>query len=368
MKFNFFVAVGLVPGFLIGAFSTLILFSLWKVPSSHNVRSREIRAVAVLDRENQHDIAERRSEKRHVLERYEKEGCDISYLQSNTLLKGGKPYLLLILIHSSPRAVELRNAIRTTWLMKNHQQEMFVARFVIGMGGLNHDDFAILACENRDNGDLLLLPGIVDPVQMERHSSSEKLLRSLVWAHKNVNFFYLFKCTDSTFAILDAILKDLRGRNHKNDVMWGFFEGNVEAKKEGRMGEKNWFLCNYYIPYPQGGGYVISHGLVSILSDLSDDLQHYVHDDIALGVWLSPFNAIQHQHDIRFNTGYYYSRGCNNVYIVTHKETAQTMMKKYSLLKEKNVLCAQEFIAKPSYYYNWTVPANKCCIRKSGLP
>ena len=278
-------------------------------------------------------------------------------------------YLLLVLIYSSPRATELRNSIRETWLSRHRQQDRYAAKFVIGARDLKPRDVRQLACENKQFGDLLLLPDVYGPIKAQEWSSSDKLLQSFRWAMNEVNFSYILKCTDSTFAILETILDELEQveRNDKSDLLWAFFAGGVQAVKEGRLSENNWFLCSHYLPFPQGGGYIISWGLVSLIQTLDNDLQHYTHDDIALGVWLSPFKGINKRHDVRFDTGYY-SRGCNNAYIITHRETPTSMMLKYSTLKETGSICKEEFLSRLSYMYNWTVPANRCCVRKTGIP
>ena len=377
MVLSSFIAL-FIPGLLIGASSSFLFLRLLHAPVSLHgddsekmevganslVQQVTVRPPSVPERSESVGILERRSERRQVLDRYNKEGCNESSLVSRPITGG--PYQLLVLVHSSPRAVEMRNAIRDTWLSANHRQGKFVARFVIGMVNLKPGDVALLACESSEYGDLLLLPGIDDSL---KQGSSEKLLQSFIWSRENVQFRYIFKCTDTTFALVHIIMRELEARKKPAtpDYLWGFFAGGVQASKKGRLGEESWFLCTHYLPYPEGGGYIISEGLVSILSTISSDLEHYVHDDIALGVWLSPFNGIERRHDVRFNTGGY-SRGCNNGYIVTHKETMQTMLKKHEYIEKVGRLCDKEFAARPSYHYNWTVPANKCCVRQNGVP
>ena len=261
----------------------------------------------------------------------------------------------------------MRDAIRETWLKDAHRQGRYVARFVVGVANMKHGDRSLLACENMEHGDMIFLPNIEEPVSSHSFSSSEKLLHSFIWAQGNANFEYVFKCTDTTFAILSKILDELETRDQTNDYLWGFFAGGIRASDKGRMGESNWYLCTHYLPYPEGGGFVISKGLVSLLATLGGDLEHYLHDDIALGVWLSPFSGIERRHDVRFNTGPY-SRGCSNEYIVTHRETLSSLHTKSLTLIENGLLCGEEFSSRPSYHFNWTVPSNRCCVRETGVP
>lgn len=367
MDWSTFVAM-FVPGLLIGGSSTFLLLDLWDIPKAVYIsKERELLEPATLShsRRSMADPAllQRRSERRHVLEH---QGfCNETNLES--LPVAGGPYQLMVLIHSTPRAVEMRDAIRETWLKDVHRQERYVARFVVGASNLRHGDRSLVACENMEHGDMILLPDIEDPMNSHTFSSSEKLLQSFIWARDNANFEYIFKCTDSTFAILGKILDELETRSQKVDHLWGFFAGGIQASKKGRMGESNWYLCTHYLPFPEGGGYVISKGLVSLLATLGGDLEHYLHDDIALGVWLSPFSGIERRHDVRFNTGPY-SRGCSNDYIVTHRETLNTMHSKSLSVLNRGRVCEEEFSSRPSYHFNWTVPSNRCCVRETGVP
>jgi galactosylxylosylprotein 3-beta-galactosyltransferase len=375
-----------LPGLVVGGWSSYLLLYVWSVPTSLQGGNEGVGWLAappgpvgnepLVDSHHMAMDTGIRSERRHVLDYSIKSSCNISshlvpgagYL-STQRVRGG-PYRLLVLIHSSPSALERRNAVRETWLKDQHMQGDYVGRFVIGLAGLPHLVLSHLACENMQYGDLLFLPSICDQGgssggEERDFSSSKKLLESFIWALANADFHYVLKSTDSTFAVLGGILKELKSK--KTDYLWGFFAGGIQATRNGYLGEKNWTLCTHYLPYPEGGGYVISKQLLLLLDALREDLQHYTHDDIALGVWLSPFNGIERHHDVRFNTGHY-SRGCNNIYLVTHKETAQSMHRKFSTLSRTGMLCEKEFSAKPSYHYNWTVPANKCCMRKTGVP
>lgn len=385
MGLGFFFAV-FFPGLLVGGWSSYLVLRLWSDPVTFldsSEREVSLMAAPMMEKEAlQLDRpllgpGGRRSERRHVLDYSSANGCNVTaHLSAQPRVRSltsepisGGPYLLLVLIHSSPTALEMRNAIRETWLKDNQKQERFAGRFVIGLAELTPADLALLSCENIKHADILFLPDIVEPTKARDFSSSEKLLESFIWATaENADFRYIFKCTDSTFALLREIMTELEARKDgSDDYLWGFFSGGTQATKEGRLGENNWNLCTHYLPYPEGGGYVISRELVSILHTLNEDLEHYIHDDIALGVWFSPFNGIERRHDVRFNTGYY-SRGCNNVYLVTHKESASSMLRKHSSQTRTGVLCEKEFTAKPSYRYNWTVPSNRCCIRDSGVP
>ncbi len=369
---------GFLPGILIGLCSSVLIFSLWRSSSqlvergtSFQLHNHDNNGGALDPSQQLLDTAGRKRKERRGRELNvgRRESCNTTlYLKTQAIRPGS--YLLLLLIDSSPRATELRNAVRETWLNGHATQDKYIYKFIIGTASLKPGDAQKLACENQQYGDLLLLPNINDPSRSQDWSPSEKVLGAFVWALESVEFAYVFKTNDATFVVLDPIVKELESRETEppdSDLLWGFFAGAVQATKEGRLAEKDWFLCTHYLPFPQGGGYIISHNLVSMLGALGDDLQHYAHDDIALGVWLSPFDGIDKKHDVRFNTGYS-SRGCNNAHIVISRDTPHTMLQRYSYFQKTRLVCEEEFSSRLSYNYNWTASPNRCCVRQPGIP
>lgn len=368
---------GLFPGILIGLFSSVLIFALWRnsivVEQPIQLSAVDRASIIGVNVADGAGVPRRRKKERGSREvdsaGARRHPCnDTHHLKTQPVPKGR--HLLLLLICSSPPATEERNTIRATWLSDYKSQDKYVFKFVVGTAKLNSADKQKLACENQQYGDLLLLSGVDDSVNSQEWSSSEKLLGAFLWALGNVRFAYIFKTNDAAFVTLDPIIKELEEREKgapETDLLWGFFAGGVQATKEGRFAEKNWFLCTHYLPFPQGGGYVISHSLVSMLGTLSGDLQHYSHDDIALGVWLSPFDGIDKKHDVRFNTGYS-SRGCNNSYLVTNSETSKSIFQKYSNFKKTGLICQEEYSLRLSYVYNWTASPNRCCVRQPGIP
>lgn len=276
-------------------------------------------------------------------------------------------YDLLVLIHSSAGQRSLRDALRETWLrQRSSRRNSYVARFVVGTQGLAVEYLARLVAENEEHRDLVVLPEVEEEVTAE-WPSSRKLLQSFSWAVTYVNFTSIFKCNSATFALLDKILDSLE---QQKSHIWGYFAGGMKSVRQSEASilvEEEWTLCSHYLPFPQGGGYVISRDLVQLVVDMGPNLKHYRHDDIALGVWLSPFKGVVKQHNVWFNSGYY-SRGCRNGYLVSHPETAESIRAKFARLQSRGVLCESEFQSRLSYRYNWTVPADQCCVRKAGIP
>lgn len=272
-----------------------------------------------------------------------------------------KHYLLFVAVLSQFHEYTKRNAVRQTW-MKLHNQSSsnfsVVVKFVIGTMNLSTTEVHSLNAEENIHHDLLFLPQLVDGYKKLTH----KVLHTLVWVDQTLSFSYLLKCDLDTFVALDRLAKELSVRTSTKDLYWGYFVGYGRPVKKGRYPEHNWFLCDNYLPYALGGGYVISSNLVHRLAVNSDGLQRYVCEDVSVGVWLSPFE-IERKHDVRFNTGHK-SRGCNNQHLVTHKQSPEEMHKMYNNLLKTGVQCETENSLRHPYVYNWNTQPTKCCTSR----
>jgi galactosylxylosylprotein 3-beta-galactosyltransferase len=56
-------------------------------------------------------------------------------------------------------------------------------------------------------------------------------------------------------------------------LYWGYFAGDGEIQSQGRWKEDKWFLCDRYVPYALGGGYVISSSIVDYIANNVDVLR-----------------------------------------------------------------------------------------------
>ena len=271
-------------------------------------------------------------------------------------------YLLVVLVLSSVRGRERRDTIRETWMEGYRDLEHKVLiKFSIGTLGLSPSDSDALNSEQHTSNDLLLLPNL----QESYSNLTRKVLYSFIKLDQNYDFSYLMKCDDDTFIVLKTVLKELPGRTSLKSLYWGFFDGRAHVKQQGKWSEKEWFLCDRYLPYALGGGYILSHDLLSRISLVADGLQLYNSEDVSVGVWLSPYEA-ERRHDVRFDTEFV-SRGCRNEYIVSHKQSTEDMRKKHRTLKTAGHLCEREYQTRLSYEYNWNVEPTKCCERKRGV-
>ena len=267
---------------------------------------------------------------------------------------------LIVVIFSKSFNTERRQAIRKTWLQLSGGRKSR-HYFIIGTLDLNSSEMSSLYEEQRTFNDLLLFPHLRDTYS----SLSHKLLLTLKWFANKMQFKYLVKVDDDSFVRIDKLFDELlENRFHNNNskpLYIGYFDGRARAKRSGQWSEANWFLCDRYLPYALGGGYVLSEQLVKYVAQNAQLLQLYRNEDVSLGVWLSPFN-INRIHDIRFDTEYQ-SRGCLNSHLITHKQSSENMRILYKNLETYGKLCKSEIETKLVYEYNWKSQPSLCCHR-----
>ena len=266
------------------------------------------------------------------------------------------------MVLSSPNGKERRDTIRQTWGGGGGEDRGSVlVKFVIGTEGLAAEVSEAIQAEERLHGDLLLLPDL-----RESYSNlTRKVLASFVALDEKLDFSFLLKCDDDTFVLLDTVAMELGQRSHRQRLYWGFFNGRANVKRRGKWEEKGWFLCDRYLPYALGGGYVLSSDLVRRIVVNAEFLDFYNSEDVSVGVWLSAYTA-ERRHDVRFNTEWK-SRGCRNAHIVSHKQSVEEMRSRHRMLEERGFQCEKEFQVRESYHYNWTVEPSKCCERHPGI-
>lgn len=268
---------------------------------------------------------------------------------------------IVFLLFSSPMSTTNRQTIRETWLSLPSVMEMKVF-FSIGTNSLTKDEVGSLINEHEKYADLLLLPDLYDSYK----NLTYKLVESIIWLDKNIISKYLFKGDDDTFVWLEKFNTALI-QKPKSKLYWGFFYGKANVKTSGKWAESEWVMCDRYLPHARGGGYVLSWDLVKYISVNHHLLQKFNSEDISLGAWLGPLK-LERQHDVRFNTEYK-SRGCNQQYIVTHKQSPDMMRSSMRTIINRQRMCRSEIRVRLSYEYNWKVPPSLCCIRNnSSIP
>ncbi|KAL0122957.1 hypothetical protein PUN28_007549 [Cardiocondyla obscurior] len=289
-------------------------------------------------------------------------GCQSDLQVSSSKTK----YRLIVLILSNPDNLERRDTIRKTWLADHGHGATVRYFFVIGTQDILPEQRNTLQSEKEKFDDLLLLPRLLDSYA----TLTKKVLHALKAIHERHDFDYLLKCDDDSYVVLHKILKELdkwQNKGTRRELYWGFFNGRGQVKRNGPWKETDWILCDYYLPYALGGGYVLSYNLVKFIAKNVDILKLHNSEDISIGLWLAPLANIERKHDVRFDTEYR-SRGCSNQYIITHKQTIPNMRSMHEYYQASGALCSKEVRNRMSYQYNWTAPPSQCCNRQSGIP
>jgi len=271
---------------------------------------------------------------------------------------------LLILIMSSPDDLEIRETVRRTWLKLSMKgPSYFRAIFPIGIKNIEEEKLSKLKAENETFGDLVYLSEVTESCE----KLAKKTAESINYGVKNFDFEYLLKVDSDSFVRVGAVLKSLRDIAHPR-LYWGFLDGRAKPFRTGKWKEVDWMLCDRYLPYQLGGGYVISYQLAAYISKNLKLLKYYVSEDVSVGVWLAGVDT-KYVHDPRFDTEFQ-SRGCNNEYLITHKKSPKQMVALFANLQQTGRLCLKEFQTRPSYVYDFSVPPSQCCTRRnnSGIP
>ena len=332
-------------------------------------------------------------------------------------------YLLVVLILTAPKNFDQRDVIRETWLnlrprqingsdysndiifiprvlrnsfleledveqqkshLQNYQKWLATSKlpnikvpnikikhlFAVGTLDLDNDVHNQIKSEQKVYNDLLLLSDLKDSYK----NLTLKVIKSMQKLEETTpNFKYVLKSDDDSYVKLDYLsqdliqyhkklkeLKRLKVTSKNLELYWGFFSGRAHIKRTGQWHEVNYNLCDRYLPYALGGGYVMSKNLVKYISSVGDNLNRYGSEDISVGSWLAPFNNIHRRHDARFDTAYL-PRKCKNYHLVLHKRTVKDMREIHN-----GSPCSSEVdydpIKRPvEYFYDWSQSPMKCC-------
>ena len=152
-----------------------------------------------------------------------------------------------------------RQVLRDTWLTLRTSD--MIVKFVIGTANLPMDHLKALEKEQKEYNDLLFLPDLEDGFL----ALTQKLIDMFVWLDHNVSYKFVLKVDDDSFVRLDALAKELPQKSQEK-LFWGFFDGRARVHKAGKYAEADWVLCDRYLPYAKGGGYVLSADLVHFVS------------------------------------------------------------------------------------------------------
>ncbi|CAD5212450.1 unnamed protein product [Bursaphelenchus okinawaensis] len=265
---------------------------------------------------------------------------------------------LLILIMSSPAEWTERQTVRSTWIKSASSHDVKYL-FPIGTKSLSKDLFDKLDKEQERYGDL----AFIDKLEESFDNLAKKTAFSIEIGVKLHDFEYVLKTDTDSFVQIGRLIKAIKDVAHPM-LYYGFLDGRAKPFRRGKYREKDWVLCDRYLPYHLGGGYVLSYNLAEYIADHTHLLRFYRAEDVSVGVWLAGVQ-VKYLHDPRFDTEYI-SRGCNNNYLVTHKHTQEMMYAMADNVKQSGQMCQKEFQSRPSYVYDFSVPPSQCCQRLNG--
>ncbi len=268
-----------------------------------------------------------------------------------------KDMFMAILILTGPLDRSRRDLIRETWLNGVMESRSRVFHyFPVGVLGLTGDARMNLHVEQTKHGDLVLLEG-----HKETYANlTGKVLESFVAISDVARFRYLLKVDDDSFVRVGPLVDRLENIGTSR-LYYGFLDGRAHVKQRGKWLEQNWNLCDRYLPYALGGGYVLGWELVGFFIRNRQLLKLYSSEDVSVGAWLAGLD-VNYVHEPKFDTEYK-SRGCLNDYLITHKQNETEIRRKWANLRATGMLCPEEFRTRRSYLYNWAVPPSQCCNR-----
>lgn len=212
--------------------------------------------------------------------------------------------------------------------------------------------------------DILIFPTITDSV----YSLTNRTLLSFKYAYETFGFKYVLKCDDDSFVDIPRIASELQLRKSATPLYWGYMSGNGRVHHFGRYSEFTWNICEGYLPFALGGGYVLSREVTKILATNAEHLRRYTCEDVSVGAWLSPYN-IEVKHDARFNSNTP-SRGCKDPFLLSHKVSAEKMYSYHESMMLEGRICSWRTYSYGvgGYVYNWTSRTSKCCRKNSFVP
>lgn len=180
-----------------------------------------------------------------------------------------RAFLAIIILSHVPNQQQ-RIALRNTWLNLIKDNHEIRYTFVIGSKYITDEQKLLITVESQKYKDVLVLPDVKDSYDF----LTSKTLRSFVYINEHWEFKYVIKCDDDSFVKAVDILKELNTKSYNvPNLYWGFFNGAARVKRRGKWKEENWILCDNYLPYALGGGYVLSQRLVQLIANNSAHLK-----------------------------------------------------------------------------------------------
>ena len=238
--------------------------------------------------------------------------------------------ILLVIIMSRPGNSLQRYYIRRTWALQ--PPENTIIYFTIGSKDSSPNVKSLLEVERQQYNDLLLIGNYTDTYQ----TLTQKMLET----YRIINTFtfdYFLKVDDDSLVNLKS-MKWVVDTLPEGSLYKGLFFNRAIIHRKGKHKDLNFHLCDTFLPYAAGSGYMLSRDLVQYIADNAHRLRKFANEDVSLGTWLAPLD-ITISHDIRFWLGDRRNGGCSNFYLVINPVTIRTLLEGNKTLHTKGQLC-----------------------------
>ena len=239
--------------------------------------------------------------------------------------------VLFFMVMSTPdykgaeaRLLGRKSVFKNTPYFEELRTEIIV-RFVLATNGISQAQRNNLTDEQDTFKDLILLKDHEDTY----YELTRKVQLSLQWAAKYMNFDYLIKTDDDVVILIRNMIVALKEMNCPKKLFWGHFYYKKKIETKGKWTEKQWNLCEEFLPYPAGTAYVLERQLVNSIARYGQHLKsYYTSEDATMGLWVAPFK-VETMHDERVRL--LVTCSTRNIIAIHHarlfKKTARIMMK-----------------------------------------
>ena len=242
---------------------------------------------------------------------------------------------LFVCVLSAPKNTGTRNTVRTTWA---EQVPVGVrVMFVIGLGHLDNHTKASLYEENEFHGDLVLLDTHTDSyVRL-----TSKVVEAMKWVQENINFDYFMKSDDDAYVRLDKLIENLSDKPRIKLYQGYFLDRDGEVYKTGKWAEPVPYICEKYVSYALGAGYILSRDLVEFIAENSEKWIFFKNEDVSIGTWLAVVNLNKtHEKDMTvLYTQHFKINECFGKWLILHPIPLQHMKLIHNRIITNNSNC-----------------------------